>query len=297
MRVFCCSPDSQIVEALTEALHPLGYDAVGHTDPRQIREVLALGRLDAVLLHERFTSPPAPGLAKALAQFLPHPCALLLVTDEVVSHDETGPFHATVKWPVLPRVLADRLRRAVALSHQQPIQPDGLLLAELELRGLRGGDQTLYGVLDLRPGASSDAITKAYDRLSLLFHPDRIRTLHDEALQQQASDIYAQVVDAYRVLRVPVERARYDRSLQSAGTLPMPRAGGVIGARATASLPLEELSTIPAARKALRLAAQAMASKDVGVALTQVRFAVTMDPDNLVLAQRLIALEQQAGRS
>jgi DnaJ-class molecular chaperone len=60
-----------------------------------------------------------------------------------------------------------------------------------------------YKVLDVRTGASHDAIKKAYRRLSMLYHPDTSTDLDAEKKMKVINK-------AYGVLSDPDKRARYD---------------------------------------------------------------------------------------
>lgn len=69
--------------------------------------------------------------------------------------------------------------------------------------GLMGIDH--YAVLGVERGADSEAVKKAYRRMTLQFHPDR----HPE--DDNAHERFRQINQAYDVLGDPRKRARYDR--------------------------------------------------------------------------------------
>jgi curved DNA-binding protein CbpA len=64
----------------------------------------------------------------------------------------------------------------------------------------------LYGVLDVEPGASPEAILHAYRRQARLTHPDA------RPNDPEAAARFRVLTDAYEVLSDPVLRADYDRA-------------------------------------------------------------------------------------
>jgi uncharacterized membrane protein YkvA (DUF1232 family) len=61
-----------------------------------------------------------------------------------------------------------------------------------------GGDP--YAVLGLRPGASSEEVTRAYREQMKLYHPDRVSGLGEE-LQRVANDKTIEIQRAYEALQ------------------------------------------------------------------------------------------------
>jgi DnaJ-domain-containing protein 1 len=291
MRVFATSPDPTWTRSIESALRSNKVEeVVVSTDPRTIRPMLDAGPVDVVLVHEAFTTPTPVVLATALQKlFAPRRAVMVLVTTNVVEHTPGGIFDATLKWPVAPRVLVDRLRR-LASARNTPRPPDDLriLHADIEVRCLHLAEQDHYAVLGVGPHAPLDAITAAYDRLSLTFHPDRVRVFQDADLTEKASGLFARICDAYRVLRNPGERARYDRTLRIAP----PTHPTTARPRSTSPLALEDFSDTPAVQKVLRTAQRALSARDLPMALTQLRFALSLEPDNSLIAQRIEALER-----
>lgn len=75
---------------------------------------------------------------------------------------------------------------------------------------------TLYAVLGVDPAASREAIVAAYRRLAMRWHPDR----HGEPqAKADAESRFKEIQAAYETLTDETRRARYDASLQPAGTV------------------------------------------------------------------------------
>ncbi|KAI0831241.1 DnaJ domain-containing protein [Trametes gibbosa] len=69
----------------------------------------------------------------------------------------------------------------------------------------------LYDVLSVKHDASADEIKKAYRRLALRFHPDKLSAASEDA-KADASIKFQQVGFAYAVLLDATRRKRYDQT-------------------------------------------------------------------------------------
>jgi molecular chaperone DnaJ len=67
-----------------------------------------------------------------------------------------------------------------------------------------------YEILGVTKEASDDAIKKAYRKLAMKFHPDRVSTLPD-AEKKQAEDKFKELQEAYAVLSDPQKKQMYDQ--------------------------------------------------------------------------------------
>ncbi len=67
-----------------------------------------------------------------------------------------------------------------------------------------------YEVLALTKGASDDEIKKAYRKLAMKFHPDRVSTLPD-AEKKVAEEKFKELQEAYAVLSDPQKKQMYDQ--------------------------------------------------------------------------------------
>jgi len=68
--------------------------------------------------------------------------------------------------------------------------------------------ESLYATLGVEPTASGESVRKAYRKLVLTCHPDKVR---DASAKPEAERLFRQIVTAYEVLSDDVKRAEYDR--------------------------------------------------------------------------------------
>lgn len=68
--------------------------------------------------------------------------------------------------------------------------------------------ESLYSTLGVEPTASGETVRKAYRKLVLKCHPDKVR---DAAAKPEAERLFRLIVTAYEVLSDDVKRAEYDK--------------------------------------------------------------------------------------
>jgi DnaJ-class molecular chaperone len=69
---------------------------------------------------------------------------------------------------------------------------------------------THYDILDVARDASQDDVKKAYRRIVIDVHPDKIPMNATEAVKEAASALFLLVQQAYEILSDPQLRAKYD---------------------------------------------------------------------------------------
>lgn len=87
---------------------------------------------------------------------------------------------------------------------EAPSRPSGL--------STRRAEETLYDILELRPGAAVSDVRAQFKKLTLLYHPDRLVRENVEA-QQAALERFKLINQAHEVLSDPREKSVYDISL------------------------------------------------------------------------------------
>ena len=80
------------------------------------------------------------------------------------------------------------------------------------LGGPAPADQTLYGVLGIKRGATADDVKRQFRRLAIQWHPDHCK-------EPNAAERFIEIKGAYDVLNDPNKRARYDAGLALEATL------------------------------------------------------------------------------
>lgn len=74
-----------------------------------------------------------------------------------------------------------------------------------------------YETLGVRPEASSDEIKKAYRKLALKYHPDKVARLSSEDERAAATDAFSAVASAYETLSDETKRREYDAKCELNG--------------------------------------------------------------------------------
>lgn len=281
MRAFVIAPSQPLVDALVGSL-ATSFDVQGSTDPRTIKAFAAEGPISAVLITENMDRPGPDALASALTPALGD-ATYVLVTRGVKAIAPDGPFGAGVSYPVADRIFASNIKRAVRAARAARFDPRAMQV-EIELRSIGLDDKTHYEVLEVPADAGVDEVTRAYDTLSLKFHPDRLRRLGDDA-REMGMQLYLRIGKAYRTLRSPNARIRYDHALDG-GSPPEDEAPP------DTLRVFADWSRNANARKYLALAQKALIAEDVNMALAHLRFAQTQDEDNRLIARKI---EELAG--
>ena len=70
-----------------------------------------------------------------------------------------------------------------------------------------------YDTLEAAQDASEEELRKQYQRLALIYHPDKAGD--DADRQQQSSRKFQKIVEAWETLREANSRAEYDQALHS----------------------------------------------------------------------------------
>lgn len=142
-----------------------------------------------------------------------------------------------------------------------------------------------YQVLGISSAASSEQIRAAYYRLAAYLHPDMHGLEIDPGYHAKLTAVYSRVVEAYKVLSDSSRRSSYDGQLarghmrMRSGTVPPP------------PRPEEQL-TNPKAKRFYELSQRALGDKDVKSARTNLKLALSMEPDSKLLREALAKLDK-----
>lgn len=141
-----------------------------------------------------------------------------------------------------------------------------------------------YQVLGISSAASSEQIRAAYYRLATYLHPDMHGDI-DVAYRVKLTAVFSRVVEAYKVLSDDGKRGAYDGQLASgnmrmrSGTMPPP------------ARPSDQL-TNPKAKRFYELSQRALGDNDLRSARTNLKLALSMEPDSKLLKDALARLEE-----
>ncbi len=166
------------------------------------------------------------------------------------------------------------------------MDPAARLRIEIETLHELLPDLDYYKVLQLDPSAEPDQIGERFREESRRLHPDRMRTIGDADLKEQANAIYQLVGEAYKVLQDPEERARYDALLEQ-GVLRMTddaKAGAQADKRSNDP---EHAASHPKAEKYWKMALRDMKDESWKSAVMNIKFALTFEPKNEVFQEHL----------
>jgi len=151
-------------------------------------------------------------------------------------------------------------------------------------------DANYYEVLGVLEIADDEAIADAFRRFAVAFHPD-VQTAASQDARACVTRIFCVGVEAYRVLKDPTLRRRYDEALMRGELrLRSDSEGPPSGARRYASL--EDLCKTPSSRLHARRADTYIGCGDLLKARTELQHALADENyENPELEERLEALE------
>jgi curved DNA-binding protein CbpA len=155
-------------------------------------------------------------------------------------------------------------------------------------------DLDYYRLLKLKPGSPIPEVEKAFARQSQEFHPDRFFGVRDPHFMKKVTQIFKKVTEAYQVLRDPELKKMYDSKL---GLRDGKSASGLTGKKGhmgkaaleaeKEALDADEVVTDKRARKYWDLVKIAEMNEDWNGVVMNVGFALTYEPDNVVLKDKL----------
>lgn len=142
-----------------------------------------------------------------------------------------------------------------------------------------------YQVLGVSSAVSAEQIRQAYYRLAAYLHPDVHGLEIDPSYHARLTAVFSRVVEAYKVLSDEGKRRSYDGMLargnmrMKSGTKPPP-------------MRPEDSLTNPKARRFYDLSQKALRDNDLKSARTNLKLALSMEPDSKLLNDALAKLEK-----
>ena len=142
-----------------------------------------------------------------------------------------------------------------------------------------------YKILLLDRDSAQAEVDPAFRAVSRKLHPDRLGRIDDEDLKAKANDIFLLANEAYRNLKDPDVRARYDMDLAE-GSLRMSADGRSKADQDAAAKNNPELAAkTPQGEKYFKMALKCWGDGDFRGAVMQIRFAIQFEPGNEVLVE------------
>lgn len=143
-----------------------------------------------------------------------------------------------------------------------------------------------YRVLGVSSAASSEQIRGAYYKLATYLHPDIHGLEVDPAFHRKLTAVFSRVVEAYKVLSDESRRSNYDTAL-AAGNMRLR------GGRTTAPpMRREDALKNPKAKRFYELSQRALRDSDLRSARTNLKLALSMEPDSELLQSALAELDR-----
>lgn len=168
-----------------------------------------------------------------------------------------------------------------------------LFYRELKARNAEIAQQNYYQIMLIPQDAPHHVLVKAFDALSLRYHPDRYNQhRHErwgEAIYQEANVLYKMMTEAYGILSDRKMRALYDQCLTE-GKLRL-SLEETKNMKNSGPKSIEELGETDASKKFLKLAQTDVATMSWNRALQNLRFAQSMEPHNKAIAEKIAEIE------
>lgn len=144
-----------------------------------------------------------------------------------------------------------------------------------------------YRMLCLKADCAQSEIDAAFRQESRRLHPDRHMAGATPEFRSKVNEVFKSVNDAYRVLRDPDARARYDLELRQGETRLQEEARKQAEAEAAARNDPSKAARTPAGEKYWKLALQCWNEKNFNGCVMQIKFALGFEPDNEVFKEWL----------
>ncbi len=286
--------DVELLRQIVGELAPEGIKPIATKRGLGTAAKVAPRSLPLAIVHEHLEDQGAGQLLSELRQLSPSTAILVLTTGPPPSQ---GPFHKAIRYPVPGPVLRAAVRSMVPDEQEdQDLEKWRLFYREVTEARERQASQNYFEVLGVPGGAPHHVIVRAFDGLSLRYHPDRYNQYRAQrwgaAIFEEVNALYKIQTEAYSVLTDRKLRARYERVLES-GELRL--AKDETSRADSGPTSIVELSSSTQAKKFLKLAQSDLASSNWSKALQNLQFALSMDSGNDALMAKIAEVQAKLG--
>jgi curved DNA-binding protein CbpA len=144
-----------------------------------------------------------------------------------------------------------------------------------------------YQLLQLAPDCAQNDVDAAFRNESRRLHPDRNAAGAAPEFRNMANAVFKAVNDAYRTLRDPDSRARYDVTLREGALRMSDEARKAAEAEAAAKNDPAKAARTPKGEKHWKMALQCWNDEDFNGCVMQINFAIQFEPQNEVFREWL----------
>lgn len=250
-------------------------------------------QLAGAVVHRDLADGTAEQLLQQLRAQAPTMPILLLTPGDPPAK---GPFDRALRYPIPGPVLRNALKPMMKAGDQgQDKDRWRAFYKEVKKRLGAAPKQSYYGVLGVEDGAPHHRLVKAFDKLSMRYHPDRYSQFRDEKwgrkLHDKVNALYKLMTEAYGVVSDRRLRKKYEEALADGKLRLDPEEANPTdqGPRS-----LDELANTPKARRFLKMAQSDIAKGAHDAAVQNLQFALSMEPDNAAIQKRLEELKAQS---
>lgn len=246
-------------------------------------------RVGVAVIHEQLADDTSRQLCRALQQLDDAPEILFLANDPPAE----GPFDKAIKYPVPGPVFRNALEDVHAGDDDgEDLEKWKAFYGEVKKRLAELAEQDYYQMLDLPTDAPHHAVKKAFDQVSLRYHPDRYKQFRDrrwgEALYEKVNQLYTILTEAYQVLSDRELRQRYDE-LRAEGQRRMPP--DELSSPESGPSSLTDAANSAKTRRFLEMAQTEIAKTNWDAALQNLEFAASIEPDNDRISKKIDEIE------
>lgn len=283
--------DVELLRRIVADLPPNTFKPIATRTGAGIAQKVAGRDLALAVIHENLADQSA---AELCAQLRAQPDAPPILWLSQNTAPASGAFDRALKYPIPGPVFRNALTQLSAPAESaHDLEKWRLFYKEVCARLEHSEAQSYFQLLGLSPQAPHHKLVRAYDLLSQRYHPDRYRQFRDKkwgkAIHEKTTELYTVMTEAYQVLADRKRRAAYEATLAS-GQLRPDAKDTSAGGRAPRSV--IDLGKGAHAKKFLKLAQNDLAGKNLAGALQNLKFALSMEPDNSAIAQKIAEIEQ-----